>query len=71
MKLEKKDIRVYTLPEIEEQTGISILNLRDFIKKGDLKASKIGRQYYITEDMFIEFVNSCIENPKHAYKPKK
>ena len=45
MKLEKKDIRVYTLPEIEEQTGISVLNLREFIKKGDLTASKIGRQY--------------------------
>ena len=70
MKLEKKDIRVYTLPEIEEQTGISVLNLREFIKKGDLTASKIGRQYLITEENFIKFVESCIEKPKSAYHKK-
>lgn len=39
-----------TLKQVEQLTGIKADNLRQRIHRGTLKAVKIGRDWFITED---------------------
>jgi hypothetical protein len=41
---------LYTLNELNEQYGWSIDTLYDYIRSGDLPASKIGRTYVVTAE---------------------
>jgi len=48
MAMEIKPKVFYSLKEVEEGLGVvSIFTLREWIKKGKLKASKMGRAYIV------------------------
>jgi excisionase family DNA binding protein len=38
----------YTLMDLENGLNISIVSLREWIKQGKLKASKVGRKYIVS-----------------------
>lgn len=40
---------IYNLKALSERLSISIRTLREYIKRGDLVASKIGRSYFVNE----------------------
>jgi excisionase family DNA binding protein len=52
----KQPIKVYELKEVSELLKINIRVLRQYIKGGEIKASKIGRKYVITEESINDFV---------------
>ncbi len=49
---------IYDLKDISKKLKISIRTLRDYVKKGELKAKLIGRAYYVTEANLIAFLDS-------------
>lgn len=51
IKLER--VTAYTVSEVSDMLKISRATIYDLIKKGDLKAQKIGNKWYFT-DLTIE-----------------
>jgi excisionase family DNA binding protein len=49
---------IYTLGDLEKKLKIGVRTLREYIKKGDLEASKIGRAYYVTEPKVMAFIEA-------------
>ena len=49
-------IKVYELKEVCDLLKINIRVLRQYIRNGEIKASKIGRKYIITEEHLKEFL---------------
>ena len=49
---------IYDLKDLSHKLKISIRTLREYVKRGDLKASKIGKAYYVTEPNLLTFVES-------------
>ena len=47
---------VYNLKDLSKKLKISIRTLRKYIKRGDLKARKIGKAYYVTEPNLMAFL---------------
>lgn len=52
------DMKVYTLLEVEKLLGVSYQSLRKFIKRGDIKARKVGTKWIVTEDALKEYLES-------------
>lgn len=50
-------IKTYTVEEVATQLDISPRTVREYIRKGKLKAVKIGNKYIISEDNYRDFVN--------------
>jgi excisionase family DNA binding protein len=50
------DIPVYDLKDLSAKLKIGIRTLREYIKRGELKARKIGKAYYITEANLMAFL---------------
>ena len=49
---------IYNLKDLSKKLKISIRTLRKYIKAGKLKAKKIGRAYYVTEQSLMAFLDS-------------
>lgn len=47
----------YTIKELSERLKLNIQTLRRYIKEGRLKASKVGRSYYVSEDQLAAFMS--------------
>jgi hypothetical protein len=47
---------IYDLKALSKKLNIGIRTLREYIKRGDLKARKIGKAYYITEPNLLAFL---------------
>lgn len=52
------DTVFYSLYEISEETGLSKQTLRTYIKQDKLKAQKLGRGFYVTEENFRSFLKA-------------
>ena len=52
--------KVYDLKEVCSILKISLQVLRRYIKKGEIKASKIGRKYVITEEALEEYLHKMV-----------
>ena len=50
-------VKTYTVEEVSKQLDISPRTVREYIRKGKLKAVKIGNKYIISEDNYRRFVN--------------
>ena len=50
-----KQLEVYTASDIAQLLGLNIDTVRTYIKRGELKASKVGRKYIITVDSYKDF----------------
>lgn len=60
----KKRLDVYTLEELGEQLDMDKQTLRNYIKSGNLTASKIGNKYFVTSESVMEFMEKNRYNPK-------
>ena len=58
----------YTLQELSRDLEISVKDLRKYVKKGLLKASKIGRSYIVHHGDLDLFLKSNVYLPKKAHK---
>ena len=60
----KKKLDVYTLEELSEQLDMDKQTLRNYIKNGKLKASKIGNKYFVTGDDVMNLMQNNRYIPK-------
>lgn len=51
-------IKVYSLSEVSDLLGVGYQSLRKFIKRGDIKARKVGTKWIITENALKEYLES-------------
>jgi excisionase family DNA binding protein len=56
----------YNLKQLQDKYGISVRTWREYIKKKELRAFKIGRSYRVFEHDLIEFMKA-----KEAYACRK
>lgn len=56
LEKEEKGLKVYELKEVCDLLKINLQVLRRYIKDGEIKASKIGRKYIITEESLKDFI---------------
>ena len=47
---------VYDLKDLAKEVKIGVRTLREHVKRGDLKAKKVGRAYLVTEKALMDFV---------------
>jgi excisionase family DNA binding protein len=66
--MEQKERIVYKLQELVEILGVSVRTLREYIKRGNLRAVKIGRNYLVRPQDLDDFLeaNIVIPNKKHS-----
>lgn len=57
-------MKVYNLKEVVNLLGLNIQTVRQYIKNGKLKASKVGTHYIVTEDAIQEFLKANEVKPK-------
>lgn len=50
-------VKLYDLDALHEMLGLSKVSMRSYIKRGLIKARKIGIKWYITEKNLNEFIN--------------
>ena len=53
----KTELKVYTVNDVAQSLGMHITTVREYIKRGKLKASKVGRKYIITLNNYKDFIN--------------
>lgn len=51
------NIRLYTLTELEPVLGVTHRTLLDYVRKGKLKAVKIGGKWKVSEENLMKLVN--------------
>lgn len=51
-------IELYTVNDIAKSLNMTIQTVCDYIKRGDLIASKIGRRYIITSENYRAFIEA-------------
>ena len=55
---------IYNLPRVSEKLGISIRGVRDFIRRGQLKARLVGRRYFVMQKELDRFLEPPEEDPE-------
>jgi excisionase family DNA binding protein len=61
--MEQKEKIVYKLQEVAEILGVSVRTLRKYIKRGELRAVKIGRNYLVRPQDLDDFLEVNIVTP--------
>lgn len=51
------DYKVYTVEEVANSLGMNSRTIREYIRNGQLNASRIGRKYIISQDDYKTFVS--------------
>ncbi len=49
---------IYDLKDLSVKLKIGIRTLREYIRRGELKAKKIGKAYYVTEPNLLAFLDA-------------
>jgi excisionase family DNA binding protein len=57
-------MKIYNLKEVVNLLGLNIQTIRQFIKEGRLKASKVGTHYMVTDEAIKEFLKDTQIQPK-------
>lgn len=57
-------MQVYNLKDVVKLLGLNIQTIRQYIKEGKLKASKIGTHYMVTDEAIKEFLKANEVKPK-------
>ena len=57
-------MKIYNLKEVVNLLGLNIQTIRQFIKEGRLKASKVGTHYMVTDEAIKEFLQANEVKPK-------
>lgn len=51
------DYKVYTVEEVANSLNMNSRTIREYIRSGQLNASRIGRKYIINQDDYKAFVS--------------
>lgn len=54
----KAKLKMYNLHDLENFTGLGVQTWRRYINSGELKASKIGKSYLVSEHNYLKFIES-------------
>ena len=71
MRRKVYEIVLYDVPEIATTLNISKLTVLNYIKRGKLKAQKIGRRWWISQSNLEDFLNAKQENLKRLENQKR
>ena len=58
----------FNLKQLHEKCNVSVRTWREYIKRKELKAFKIGRTYHVFEQDLIEFIK---DNEADAWRKKR
>jgi len=58
-------MKVYDLKEVVKLLGLNIQTVRQYIKEGKLKASKVGTHYMVTEEAIKDFLKATEVKPSN------
>jgi excisionase family DNA binding protein len=61
----------HTLKDISKELKVDVRILREFISKGKLRATKVGRAYLVTSDDLKRFLKSNVDLHKNTSKNGK
>ena len=65
--IEKTDVRMFSLRQLHNMTGISIRTWREYIKRKEIIAYKIGRAYFVIEPALVKFLK---DRKAYAWRKK-
>jgi len=54
--IEIGDLKLYTVREVAKKLKLTEITIRTYIRTGNLKAKRIGKQYLINETDLINFL---------------
>lgn len=54
----KGDLEIYDLVELSKKLGLHQGTLRRYCKSGKLRGQKIGRNWYVSGDNLVSFINA-------------
>lgn len=63
MTVEFDGIKFYTTLEVAKSLNVTLQTVRDYIKKGKLKAQRVGKSFLISEKSIMEFLK-VLENER-------
>lgn len=52
------DFKVYTVEEVAQSLKMNSRTIREYIRNGELKATRIGRKYVITQENYETFLSN-------------
>jgi len=58
-------MQVYNLKEVVKLLGLNIQTIRQYIKEGKLKASKVGTHYMVTDEAIKDFLKANEVKPNN------
>ena len=53
-------VQLLTYQDASMRLGISVRTLQKRVKSGDVAHVRLGRKVYFTEELLIEYIESCI-----------
>lgn len=59
-----EDIKLYTVKELSELTGVTNITLRSYIINGKIKGRKMGGRYFVTADALKQFFSETEQKRK-------
>lgn len=54
---------LYSVEQVAEQLGLHVRTIRNYVRDGKLKATRIGKQYRITREDLEEFTGTSVVAP--------
>jgi excisionase family DNA binding protein len=54
--IERPDVRMFSLKQLNEIFGISVRTWREYIKRKEITAYKVGRAYFVIEPALVKFL---------------
>jgi len=67
--IELGHLQIFTAEEVAERLGITLTRVRNFIKKGQLTARRVGKTYFITGKKLEEFLECLSDAQPAAHLP--
>lgn len=52
------ELILYDLQELSGRLGLTVFSLREYVKKGKIRARKLGNKYFVTQEALNEYFNN-------------
>jgi excisionase family DNA binding protein len=59
MPIQVGDLKLYDVEELSEMLHVQDRTIRKLLKEGQLKARKLARKWYVSEDSLKEYLNQA------------
>ena len=53
-----EEVTLYSVPELSNMLNVTIVSIRNYIKKGYLKGQKLTGRWFISEESLKDFLDS-------------